>query len=192
MAKVSERDATQAKSLVRSAVTTLSIVSASYQVWWLYASSDTRPKYLETMDRYSEFYRFDEEAHFRSIVIGLHTLFDGRGDTATIAKILKCSSLEKKSEIKIRKRLADLQPITSKIKTLRDKLFAHRDHQLGYSEVYKRAAITPNELRTVMSASIEIINEIAKRLGTQGFVESTATREDLEWMLRDLTTEDQS
>jgi len=63
---------------IRVAGFNVMIARASYDIWWLYKGAAARPLYIDGMQTYSEFFRFDEEAHFRAMIVGLCSLFDGR------------------------------------------------------------------------------------------------------------------
>ena len=52
-----------------------------YDIWWFYDGADTRSRMLDTMNAYSEFFRFDTHAHFVSMVIHLAGLFESGNDT---------------------------------------------------------------------------------------------------------------
>ncbi|HVS26275.1 MAG TPA: hypothetical protein VHE58_03110 [Burkholderiales bacterium] len=45
-------------------------------IWWVYEGKPTRGKYLATMSRFSEFYRFEPHAHFVAMVMYLSQLFE--------------------------------------------------------------------------------------------------------------------
>jgi hypothetical protein len=179
----------QAVELFQKAITTLTVVLASFDIWWTYASKDTRPRYSPIMDGYPDFFRFDEEAHFRNAIIGLHTLFDGRRDTATIENVLTRAPIDGVAKRAAQKRIEELKPKTCKIKVLRDKLFAHRDHRLDYEEIYALAEITPNDLRLVLDECVSTINMVATQLSLDGVQGDSFVSEDLQALLDDLNQE---
>jgi hypothetical protein len=45
-------------------------------IWFFYEGAETRPAILDTMNCYSEFFRFESHAHFVSLVVHLAALFE--------------------------------------------------------------------------------------------------------------------
>ena len=154
---------------LREASTTLIVARASFDIWWLYAGSQTRPKFIAGMNEYSEFFRFDEEAHFRVAVVGLYTLFDGRSDTVTLKSLIDKVELAGNDVVQIRARLSALDVKIAAIKVLRHKLFAHRDHKLAYNTVYELAKVRPDDLRMLTDESLSILNDLAALLSFRSF-----------------------
>lgn len=150
---------------IRSARTNLTVAGAAYDVWWTYRSRATRPRFLPGMQHYSEFFRYDEEVHFRALVVGLHTLFDGRRDTANFRRLLADSRTAGRPLPATEARLAGAELAVAKVATLRHNLFAHRNHGLTYDDVYRDADITPDELRALLDASRTILNEMGAAHG---------------------------
>src|ERR1700733_13224706 len=73
-------------SRFRSAVIALVVASASYDIWWIYKGKSTRD--LEAMNNFPTFFRYDEEAHFRNMIVGLYTLYDTHPRTITIKSLI--------------------------------------------------------------------------------------------------------
>ncbi len=75
------------------------------------------------------------------------------------------------AELKLKK----LDPIWQKVRTLRHKLFAHRDRNLNYDKVLKSVAITGNELRDLTDQFLELLNELLyyRKRTTWNFADDT-------------------
>jgi hypothetical protein len=56
----------------------------------------------------------------------------------------------------------------AKIKVLRHKLFAHRDHGMGYNDVFKAAQVRPDDVKAIFDESFAIVNGLAALTGAQG------------------------
>jgi hypothetical protein len=52
-----------------------------YDIWFYCDGPNTRPAIINTMERFSEFFRFDPHAHFVSFVVHMAALFEKRKDT---------------------------------------------------------------------------------------------------------------
>lgn len=150
---------------IRAAGTSLIVARASFDSWWTYKSHDTRPLYLPGMQHYSEFFRYDEEAHFRTMVVGLYTLFDSRRDTANFSRMLADSRAGGHPLPATEARLDGTGVVVAKVASLRHNLFAHRNHGLTYEDVYAAANITPNELRGLLDESRCMRNELGAAHG---------------------------
>lgn len=162
-----------------------------YDIWWFYEGADTRPLIRDTMDRYSEFFRFDTHAHFVSMVVHLAGLFENRRDTINFTALIREAAA---SELFPSETLAqaqdvikEIQNLPSKLAILRSNLFAHRSDSLSYTEAFQKADVTPNQLRDLIGAGLRIANILllARRLPEQFFDE--LSREDAERLLHDLT-----
>lgn len=161
-----------------------------YDVWWFYEGAETRPRILGTMNRYSEFFRFDIHAHFVSLVVYIAALFENRRDTvnfpalieeAEAAKLLPPGALDQAKTA-----FAEIHDVLSKVAILRSNLFAHRSASLSYEEAFQKADITPNQLRDLTEAGLHIANIflVARGRSEQFFHE--LSRKYIEALLDDL------
>ncbi|MCH8012988.1 MAG: hypothetical protein IIA61_13760 [Candidatus Marinimicrobia bacterium] len=161
-----------------------------YDVWWFYEGTGTRPRILDTMNRYSEFFRFDTHAHFVSMVVHLAGLFETRSDTINFTALvdeLDTSGLFPPEDLgQAQDVIKEIQNLPSKLAILRSNLFAHRSASLSYKEAFRKADVTPNQLRDLTVAGLRIANILlhARGLPEQHFHE--LSRKDAERLLHDL------
>jgi hypothetical protein len=145
-------------------------------IWWIYEAVHTRGKYLATMNRFSEFYRFDSHAHFVAMVMYLSQLFEPRDDTLNLPSLAqKASSGGVAQSVTEQARLAldAARPLISKVMILRSNLFAHRSAKLSYAEVFDLAKVTPDQLRELSDFALRIVNLLGEAVGTdEKFVHS--------------------
>lgn len=159
-----------------------------FDCWWYYESIETRPAILDTMNDYSEFFRFDSHAHFVSMVMYLGSLFDKRRDTITLARLVK----ETKSAMPARTAelpldtLARAESLAEKLSELRHNLFAHRSASVRYEEAFTRADITANEIRELLALSFDVVNKVLAMHNLPEAVRHTPSRGDLIQLLRKL------
>src|SRR5688572_22642030 len=85
---------------IRIAALNTSVAWASFDIWWIYASHETRPDYLETMNEFSEFFRFDEHAHFVNMIMLVSSLYDPTGNTVTVRSVINKAVAEGHKELK--------------------------------------------------------------------------------------------
>jgi hypothetical protein len=137
-------------------------------IWWVYEGEPTRKKYLATMNRFSEFYRFDPHAHFVAMVMYLSQLFEPRGDTLNFPSLLKSAPSAEVATSVTEHGLSILDaanPLVSKVMILRSNLFAHRSAKLSYAEVFELAKVTADELRELSDAALRIANVLGEAAG---------------------------
>jgi hypothetical protein len=142
-----------------------------YDIWWFYEGADTRPALLDTMDEYSEFFRFDSHAHFVAFVVYLAGLLETRSDTVNLRALLqeaKDSGVVAPDEIaKAEAALSWACGLVPKVAILRNNLFSHRSAKLSYKEVFEKASITPNQLRDLTDAGLRVTNILLTARGLQ-------------------------
>jgi hypothetical protein len=143
---------------IKAAGLNVTLAQASHDIWWLY-KGETRERYIKGMNVYSEFFRIDEEAHFRAMIVGIMTLFDSRmRDTIPLSKLISDVEEAGINAQSIKARLDALKEPVRGIKFLRHKLFAHRDHAMTLNQIYKEARLRPNDIKLVLAQSLEIVN----------------------------------
>jgi hypothetical protein len=159
-------------------------------IWFYFESEDTRPAILDTMNCFSEFFRFDIHAHFVAFIVHIAALFERRQDTINLpglAKELKQSNLiSAQTAAETDALLSQAGPLAKKVCILRSNLFAHRSANLPYDEAFKKAAVTPSEMRALTEIALKIVNHLllARQLRDHFFNE--LPREDVEAILRAL------
>jgi hypothetical protein len=84
------------------------------------------------------------------------------------------------------KALQEAKPILKKLLIIRHNLFAHRSASLSYEKAFKKAAITPNEIRRLTEIGIETINLLRTALGQTDYVFSELPSSDLKGLLGEI------
>lgn len=135
-----------------------------FDIWWTYENSDTRPIIIETLNDYSEFFRFDSHANFISMIVHITNLFDiKRTDIISLKQLIE-KFAQQGLDINIRLGIDQLfdqaKSAAQSAKILRDNLFAHRNAVDDYAAVFKRAAIKSDSLRELTDIALKIINRL--------------------------------
>ncbi len=160
-----------------------------YDIWWFYEGADTRPKILDTMNVYSEFFRFDTYAHFVSMVIHLAGLFEARSDTVNFGALIdeaEAADVSKAAVDRARALMTEVAGVPSKVAILRSNLFVHRSASLSYAEAFRKADLKPDQLRDLTVVGLRIANTflIARGLEEQFFHD--LSRADVGKLINDL------
>jgi hypothetical protein len=144
-------------SRFRSTVVTLTVASASYDIWWFYTSKETRD--LAAMNRFPSFFLYDCEAHFRTMIIGLYTLYDTHPGTITIKSLIH--ELDEHMASPIWRKYKSVHKAVEKLAFLRHNVIAHRNADESYNDLFARAQLKPDDLETLISDSLALLTMIA-------------------------------
>jgi len=158
------------------------------EIWWVYKNSEDRPKYVDVLQRYYFFFKSSIHAQFLATVMGISRLFDRRRGTISVKNLLK--AIHKSGQIsssqfsKLEKDLNKLEPLEKKVRTLRNKAFAHITKEKTYHEVFNEAKIAHDHIRDLLDKTMVFLNRIACLIGIDehGFISEGArdTRRVLE------------
>ncbi len=135
----------------------------NYDIWRVYTNPDTRKEYLRTMNRYPLFFTNSIHAHFVAMLVALYRVYETRPDTYNIPALLKHVQTEKilpeHVVAKLQKKYEEAQPLWKKVSILRNNAFAHKTVKRTYDEIFKRASVTPDELRDLIKDTKALLNE---------------------------------
>ncbi len=144
---------------------TVTVAGLNYEIWWVYESHDTRPKYLNTMNGYPLFFQQSIHAHFVALLVALYRLYETRGDTYNIPSLLRIlrnqQALDRATLDQLDRMYNKARPLWIKVNILRNKAFGHRSVAHTVEEVFKEAQVTPNELKQLVEATKELLNELS-------------------------------
>lgn len=154
------------KSRLASANITLIVAGASYGIWWQYVNIETRD--LKALNRYPNFFQYDCEAHFRNMVVSLHTLYDNYKGTLTIKSLIHDLAPEVAKPIWKRYKNQEIHAAASKIAFLRHNVIAHRDPTKSYSDIYREAGLKLNDFKSLIANSHFLLSMIADATGFNG------------------------
>jgi HEPN domain-containing protein len=140
----------------------------NYEIWWTYQGPDTRPDHVETMNRYNKFFFTSQHAHFVALLMALYRIFEKRRDTYNVPQLLKRL---RKHELLDEPKLDELEQmhmearnLWEKVSTLRNEAFGHRSNKLDIGDVFKKANIRPEDIRTLIEKTEELMNTLTKSL----------------------------
>jgi hypothetical protein len=146
-------------------------------LWFYFEERDSRRKIIETMRDYNEFFRFTPHAYLVAYVIYMAGVFDKRRDTISLAPLVRevkaAGNLKGHDAATVDALVVEAKPIADKVGILRHKAFAHRSAHISYNDVFKMAAVKPNQLRDLTDIALKIANRLllARGLPDQHFTE---------------------
>ncbi|HVR98241.1 MAG TPA: hypothetical protein VMW27_16610 [Thermoanaerobaculia bacterium] len=140
-----------------------------WDIWWAYEGEDESPKALPTMNRYSEFFRFDIHAHLTAMIIASYQLYEVKRTTHNLGVLVKRAGSEPGVPATYfhvaSNLLRESEPLAAKVRILRNNAFGHRSLALGYEDAFEKAAITPFQLRDLTKTALDIVNQFHRALG---------------------------
>jgi hypothetical protein len=160
-----------------------------FDIWFYFEGSHTRPAIIDTMREYSEFFRFAPYAHFVAFVVSIAAIFDKRRDTINLRYLAsemarsKLLSTQTQTDVDA---LRQAEPLVSKVAILRHNAFAHRSAAISYDDVFKKAAVTPFQMRDLTEIALQIANQLGQARGHSPRFFNELPREDAAAMLQAL------
>jgi len=170
---------------------TTTVAGLNYEVWWVYKGKDTRPKYVDGMNKYSLFFQTSIHAHFVALLVELYRLYETRNDTYNIPGLIKelrdqnAFSNEVLEEIE-RLYKDEAKPLWIKVSILRNKAFGHRSNAHTVKGVFEEAEVKPNELRSLVEVTKKLMNRITNEWDRSAHAFNLGSRESLINLLEDI------
>jgi|SRR5579872_600103 len=161
-----------------------------FELWFYFEGADTRPGIMETMEDYTEFFRFTPHAYLVAYTIYIAGVFDRRRDTISLPRLVG----EMRNALTFAQRqeagalLAQAEPLVSKITILRHKAFAHRTAGMSYDDVFSLAAIKHTQMRELTDISLKTVNLLLASAGLREQIFNDLPRESAEAMMKALAT----
>lgn len=152
-----------------------------FQVWWALRQR-ALPEFYDTMNdpEYVEFFHASNSAHYKLIFVALGKVFDTDTRAAGVAQLkvaLKAQGMSAVVEA-IEAEMAPFRTHVERTLTIRNRSLVHNEYAATRKDVYEENAITPNEIRDLISATAEMINGVAAALGQSFRVPSSRRFED--------------
>lgn len=139
-----------------------------HEIWWVLRSKDTRPKYVDVMNRYVMFFRAAISAHFVAMLVCLYRVYETRRDTHNIPTLLDRleadGALGKDVISSLRAQYARAKPIWVKVSILRNEVFGHRALGTDADEAFKKADVKPDELKELVDITKKLLNDLTLNL----------------------------
>jgi hypothetical protein len=142
----------------------------SFDIWWAMSSAETRPKYVDTMNKYVDFFRFDSLAHKISFTLHLSQLYEVNKKTLNLGSAIKAcevAGVDQSAVQAARLAFAAADATKKKVGIVRSNVFAHRTAAMSFDQVFELAAVTPNQLRELTEVALRTLNPLLAARGLQ-------------------------
>ncbi len=157
---------------------------------WDFYSGPSRAGILETMNHFSEFFRFDEHAHRTSFIVHAAALFENKPNTINLCQLAKelhnASRITDNSMSDIQQQFICLKKIIEGLFIIRSNALAHRSDTISLNNAFDRAEISMNDLRELMNAALRIVNILLVACSRKQQVFFTLPLEDVRGLLANL------
>jgi hypothetical protein len=182
---------TKAEQYIDELRHTTTVASLNYDIWWVYRSADTRPLYVDVMNKYGIYFQTAIHAHFIALIIELYRLYETRDDTFNIPSLLRLmrlhSQISEEKLCQLETTLKDeAKPIWIKVNILRNKVFGHRSKAHTTEEAFSEAGMAPNELGKLLEVTKKLLNELTLEFNNSFHAFNLGSREQALQLLNDL------
>jgi hypothetical protein len=114
------------------------------------------------MDKFSEFFRFDQHAHRFSFFVHAAALFERKSNTINLRQLTKelhdADRISDVSKSEIDQLFASVTATVKGVNFIRNKAFAHSDDSISFDAAFTLANISTNNLRDLLTAALTIVN----------------------------------
>lgn len=150
------------------------------RLWWNLAGMPARAKHRDAISEYWEMFRFSEQAHLISFVVGAHALHHDRNGTVNF------HSLSEELGGVALAAITQGLPVHKKVEILRHQAFAHRGSKRTYDDVFAAAKISGDEITRHAALTLAIANELLRAGGLVEEFASDLPERTVDRMLSDL------
>lgn len=169
---------------LHTTATTLTVICAWWDMWWVFAEDGSRKQHLEPMNRFPNVFRYTAEAHLRSVLVSAYSLYDSK--SITLRSLLQGAIPRKSDAARVDRLLQRGERLALKLKPFRHKLIAHRSPHATVQEIYAEARLTPNQIKRLLTLSCAVFNAIARHVSAPSFYRAHFARDEMCRMLEDL------
>ena len=140
-----------------------------YEIFHVFTNEIDRPKFVDVMNRYIEFFRPTITAHFGSMVTSLGTIYDKTPQSIHLSKLIKklqtTPSVDQKAILEVLNLIQKTQPLVQKTLILRNNVIAHLLEALTVQEVFEKAQVTRYNFRELIDDTERVLQEIGRLIG---------------------------
>jgi len=180
---------TEIEKIVRELQHAIKVAKLNYEIWRVYKEKSSHLRFVDVLKKYPRYFETSLHAHFVAMIISLYRLYETRKDTMNLpqlVRLLKKHSTLPTQEIKsMESDIDSMKPLWQKVSMLRNNMFGHRSNKLNDDDVWKKASVTPNQLKKLIDDSKEILNKIKRLLDRSSHIFNLSATHDTVRLLED-------
>lgn len=161
-----------------------------FSLWRGLSSVDAHKAHRSVLNEYWEHLRFTKQAHLVASLVELNSLISKHRLTINLPNLLLELGKSGFDVSEPQKMLSRVQGEAKKVETLRNNALAHRSKQQEYDDVFRAAAITPDEIRELIDTAVEIVSLSLSVLDEDRPITSELPSQSLDRMLTALRRQD--
>jgi len=136
---------------------------AHFDIWWAQVSDSSKPEFVSTMNKHSEFFLASQDAHYIAFFVYFSQMFDKDNNSSSLASYLK--SIRNSTNPVTWDALFDhyntLLNRARPIIFVRNKTVAHIDTKLNEKSAFGNLNITWSEIRSTVYDSAEFVTALS-------------------------------
>lgn len=161
-----------------------------FDMWRVLNGEQTRPKYVDILNHYLYFSRALIASSFHFSVINLYKAVETSSNTHNLKNLLilldKSEKISSEKLNSIKGTLSAHEKAQRAVFILRSNVSAHHSEKIKYQEAFKKADISPDELKSLINTLVETIDDIYSSLDISGRQSTGKAAQELEQLLEDL------
>jgi hypothetical protein len=143
------------------------------------------------MNKFSEFFRFDEHAHRFTFIVHAAALFETKPHTINLCQLAKelrnADRISDASMGELERLFTHANRVINGVRIIRNNAFAHRNSSVTFDAAFKIAKISMDDLRDLMNAALEVVNILLIACDRAPKIFLTRPLEDAKRVLADLS-----
>jgi hypothetical protein len=162
----------------------------NYEIWLVCNEKNSRKRFVDVLDDYPLYFQTSLRANFVAMIISLYRLYETREDTINIPQLLRL--LKKRNNISgqeiesMESDVKSMRPLWKKVSILRNNLFGHRSNKLVDEDVWKKANVTPDQLKRLIDDSKGLLNKMTRLWDRRSHAFNLSVSYDAVRLLEDL------
>jgi hypothetical protein len=139
----------------------------NYAIWWELANKENRAAYSKAMEAYPNYFLAVFRSTQQGICVIVARLFDKDSRTLSLRNLVKrlagsSPALAKQLDSEI----SSHAPAIEKCKTVRDKVYAHRDKSPQPEDLFKQVGVKPKDFKALIRVAQEIVATLVELHGS--------------------------
>ena len=169
---------------------TVVVAMQNFDVWWVYKQRRDRSRFVDVLNTYPAFFQASIHAHFVALIMALYRLYETRTDTFNLTEVVNRLETElalpSRKLAGIKRRVENARRLWIKVSILRNEAFGHRSNSRSVSDVFRKAGVTANQLRSLIQKTKQIVNLVSQELDGSSHAFNLRATSDTRRMLTDL------
>ena len=144
---------------------------AAFDIWWLRISKDGVEEYGQKYATYPEFFESLAYMALNTFLINLYKISESNTKTVNFQQLVQVAYdsgvISQAAQHVLDSERRKVEDLWKKVTVLRHNLIAHRRKGLSRKEIYEKAKLKADDLRTLMNTNMVVLNLLRKYLNKE-------------------------